>query len=315
MTNESHDKDDDGATARSNWEVPGIDPTVRLPSSDGSHRRYDDEDDGSSTTGPTSTSSMPSVSLEDLEAFVRERAVELAEESGPYAKLNYSAWCEELGSEDPYAVTLDGDAYQRASQLAAEQPDGSLPWLGTVEGEASAGPANWNPWLMKAATSVWAAPNAPNVAPGRSMSNTVSEQDLAEIQRVWMSTKESMLRNASASEELHTRVMEGEDGFQRQSDAFKAFLLDPRRAEDAWRERHSKAFRERQAAAMAELEQQISEVQESLLSMVDRKNQITCSRCGCRMDEAEIRRNEGVRRKICRICLADDIVRRSQRQS
>jgi hypothetical protein len=252
-------------------------------------------------------------SVRELEAFVQERAKQNLTTTGDISFRNEGA-----EDDDMFSVTLDAETYMRAADRLGS--DGSL--LQSLNtGRTRSYMDEQSPTTIS--NSLYSSTTISQLNT-KGDQEIISEQELNRLNEAWKATQATLFSNASStstrnthdtdhSEALHKQVFMEEQGFLNQSSVFLESLLDEGLSNDAWVQRHGSRLRTAQDEAMAQLDEQIFEIQQNLQRFATQKDLCRCSRCSSMLDKAEIRHNEGVRRKICRACHADDLVRQSNK--
>ena len=256
------------------------------------------------------TTNLPYLSADDLQAFVQERAMQQAmavNNAASISRFDYLSTDDD--DDDMFSVTLDANAYLQATDRL--QPDGSLKSPNSNSAPKSGIIDVINPLLT--------APPSPSSS---GLERAISEQELNRLHQAWQETQQALLSETPPPEdtgkELHDKVFSEEQGFLNQSPVFVDSLLDERQSEPAWVERHGEVYRTRQDDAMELLEKQILELEQNLEWFAAQKGVPRCFRCEGALNMLEIARNEGVRRKICMVCHAEDLAKHrpgSQRRS
>ncbi|GKY96998.1 hypothetical protein MPSEU_000658600 [Mayamaea pseudoterrestris] len=267
----------------------------------------------------------PYWSVQELQAYVQARAEKNVTSKTNTANDSSSSTTAEANDEnDLFSATLDAEAYLRASDGFGV--DGFL-----QEPRASQETDSNYDQLTAMNNPLFRSFSVPPPAKNRSdaTDKAMSEQELHRLNDAWKATQQELFSNVPASsasanamihsEELHQQVFAEEQGFLNQSQVFREALLEPTQSNEAWIHRHGHVLRARQEQAMAELDEQIQEIQSNLQKFAMRTSgadaKVRCSRCRSMLDKEEIRENEGVRRsKTCRACHADDLIRRSRGQ-
>ena len=188
---------------------------------------------------------------------------------------------------------LAPDIYERSRDLMSA--DGSLD-LGPSDGDS----ANTNsPQDMKSilegllASSILEEETASSdLDPYNSNGKDNEEDDWDQVWAAIQKEKEKPF-DARRSEELHKQVFEEEQGFLEQSQPFRDGLTDPEVAKTAAAERRSAKYRQRQAKAQAQLEQNMLEFEkvwrERPAASINGPE--TCSRCRCKLSERDYDNN------------------------
>ena len=103
------------------------------------------------------------------------------------------------------------------------------------------------------------------------------------------------------SEELHRQIMEEEEGFQNQSDAFRDFLGVNGDGVEAASQRRKEMMNRDRKALWEQLDKDVDEFQASILENAPKAK---CPKCGGPMTKQDIEQKS----KICSICQAEEIV-------
>jgi hypothetical protein len=129
---------------------------------------------------------------------------------------------------------------------------------------------------------------------------------------------------------LHARVLEGEEGFLRQSRAFKESLTDPGAAREAAAARRGAAFRQRNQQSLRSLDGQLARLQRSIKeerkqrrllekaaagadkskgsgNATPQKASTRCARCRCLLTQTDVDAARKQRRdvRLCPVCQAE----------
>lgn len=129
--------------------------------------------------------------------------------------------------------------------------------------------------VVEAPDSIDCADADDKTTPGRETTRTNSPTgDDATMDDLWKFLGERGLPtfDPAAAEALHLQVFREEEGHLQQSEAFQASLLDSSAADQAATERRGREYRERQEAAVQELEEQIREFEETMLSKLQKRS-------------------------------------------
>jgi hypothetical protein len=241
--------------------------------------------------------------LTDLEDYFSQRTPGSKSPARPIPKLN--ATLEESfpqGGED--GMYLDPDLYVKSSQWL--NPDGSLNF---PDDEERLKPGQTGPdyqRILKAI--VQPAPNSPDsVAP--SLGGIENMEDVWQALQQQASTTTNNPDHTATSEELHRQVFAEEQGYLNQSQIFREALTDSTKAAEAATLRHGQQFRQRQAEAIASLDEQIKEWEEGWEENYTQAQH--CSKCECILahDEIDMSRKH---RGLCQVCYGELLVAKSK---
>ena len=206
---------------------------------------------------------------------------------------------QEVDDDEDDGFFLAPDLYERSRDLMSA--DGSLD-LGLSAAESGAIDKN-SPQDMKAILEGLLASSILEEETGVSdlhpynsngnNNNDNNEED--DWDQVWAAIQKEKSKpfDASRSEELHKQVFEDEQGFLEQSQSFRDGLTDPEVAKSATQERRSAKYRQRQAKAQAQLEQNMMEFEKVLKEQPADivHGPETCSRCRCKLSESDYDNN------------------------
>lgn len=270
-------------------------------------------------------------SLKELESFAASRS----NQSRTQPLLLYNQSVLESKDEDGFlfadddtedALNLDTDEYLQA----AVNPDGSIlsdimGATGMISTENSTGSV----FAFREAMVRQLSKPAPNSPTAESFSRTSYDSDDEAMQQLWqaMQQQQKPLNQSSSqeAEEIHRQILAQEEGFRQQSALFKASLTNSTKAAEAAAHRHGERFRKQQAKALQKLEEQMKELEQSLMMRQQNEpnQQLHCGACGCRLSQDEIRhwqklddRPSPNRRSkpLCQVCYAQQFVGRQQKQ-
>jgi hypothetical protein len=124
-------------------------------------------------------------------------------------------------------------------------------------------------------------------------------------------------------DELHAKVLEGEEGFLKQSQAFKESLTDPKAAQEVTAARRGAMFRQRNQQSIRNLEGQLAQLQHSIKEgrkqrrqkIGGKKTPLQCARCRCLLTPGDVDATRKQRRdvRLCPVCHAETmLVRRHE---
>jgi hypothetical protein len=243
--------------------------------------------------------------LTDLEDYFSQRTPGSKSPARPIPKLNASLE-ESFPAEGSDGMYLDPDLYVKSSQWL--NADGSLNF---PDDEERLKPGQTGPdyqRILKAI--VQPAPNSPDsVGPGGGIQNM--EDVWQALQQQASTTTNNPDQTTATSEELHRQVFAEEQGYLQQSQIFREALTDSTKAAEAATLRHGQQFRQRQAEAIASLDEQIKEWEEGWEENYTHAQH--CSKCECILahDEIEMsRKHQG----LCQVCYGEVLVAKSKRK-
>ena len=245
--------------------------------------------------------------LTDLEDYFSQRTPGSKSPARPIPKLNATLE-ESFPAEGSDGMYLDPDLYVKSSQWL--NADGSLNF---PDDEERLKPGQTGPdyqRILKAI--VQPAPNSPDsVAP--SVGGVQNMEDVWQaLQQQASTTTNNPDQTTATSEELHRQVFAEEQGYLQQSQIFREALTDSTKAAEAATLRHGQQFRQRQAEAIASLDEQIKEWEEGWEENYTQAQH--CSKCECILAHDEIvmsRKHQG----LCQVCYGDVLVAKSKRNS
>lgn len=211
---------------------------------------------------------------------------------------------------------LDPDLYLKSKEFT--NPDGSLNLPDTGE-QSSA--LNDYQRIIKAV--VRPAPNSPDaVLLSKNGNGNAANPSVEELWDTIQQTRQQQAaapNTAAAAEELHQQVFAQEQGYLQQSELFRESLTDSSKVDEAKAQRHGEQFRQRQAQALAELEQQLQEWQDvQLANQTDsdtrqdqRQPKIRCSKCQCILSKEEIPK-AAKHKGLCQVCFGEMLAAKSK---
>jgi hypothetical protein len=241
--------------------------------------------------------------LTDLEDYFSQRTPGSKSPARPIPKLNATLE-ESFPAEGSDGMYLDPDLYVKSSQWL--NADGSLNF---PDDEERLKPGQTGPdyqRILKAI--VQPAPNSPDsVGPGSGIQNM--EDVWQALQQQASTTTNNPDQTTATSEELHRQVFAEEQGYLQQSQIFREALTDSTKAAEAATLRHGQQFRQRQAEAIASLDEQIKEWEEGWEENYTQAQH--CSKCECILAHDEIamsRKHQG----LCQVCYGEVLVAKSK---
>jgi hypothetical protein len=250
-------------------------------------------------------------SLTDLEDYFSQRKPGDRSPARPIPTINNTSLDESFPKDGGDGLYLDPDLYVKSKEWL--NPDGSLN-LPVNDERLQQGQTGPDAYQRILRAIVQPAPNSPDSfsASNGDIQNMENMEDLWEAlqQKSRKQSQSSTTPAAATSEELHRQVFAEEQGYLQQSQVFRESLTDASKAGEATALRHGQQFRQRQAEAIASLDQQIKEWEEGLESNFTQAEQL-CAKCQCILLNDEmpmVRKHKG----LCQVCYGELLVAKSK---